>query len=184
MCCWTRLVGGCLPEVGRTTPAVGQRYAGRMGLGVRRRSAPGGCQRRGRVGTGRAAALLAGEPTAVDSFLETIDAPRRLDLAALRGTADGLAALAAAHGVATTGARYVELSADSAAKLAQYGRQLDGAGGFYGFVRNASGQFVGNLTMKPAALVGSRALSLQVTMAMAAMRLALQETHRCRAHCR
>ncbi len=120
--------------------------------------------------------LLAGEPAAVDSFLDTIDAPRRLDVAALKGAADGLAALSAAHGIRTTGACYVQLSAESAVKLARYGAQSDGAGGIYGFVRNASGQFAGNLRLKPVALAGTRALSVQVTMAVAAIRFALQET--------
>ncbi len=121
--------------------------------------------------------LLAGEPAAVDSFLGMIEAPRGLDVASLRGMADGLAALTAAHGVAATGARYVELSGDSVAKLARYGHQLDGAGGFYGFVRTAGGQFAGNLSMRSATLAGGRALSVQVAMATAALRLALQETH-------
>lgn len=121
--------------------------------------------------------LLAGEPTAVDTFLETFEPARSLDVGALRGLADGVAALSAAHGIKPTGgARYVELTKDSAAKLAEYGPQHDSAGAVYGFVRNHSGQFAGNLKGRQVTLAGSRMASVQLAVAAAALRLAIQET--------
>lgn len=96
--------------------------------------------------------LLAGEPAAVDTFLATFQPLRSLDVGALRGAADGVAALAAVQGVATTGGRYVELAKESADKLARYGPQVDRGGAVYGFVRSSSGQFAGNLSLtRPAA---------------------------------
>lgn len=82
--------------------------------------------------------LLAGEPTAVDSFLDTIDAPSRMDVSTLSSAADALAALTAAGGVAHAGGRYVTLTAESAAELAKYGPQQAGGGAIYGFVRDAA----------------------------------------------
>ncbi|MCA1677108.1 MAG: hypothetical protein LC799_34650, partial [Actinobacteria bacterium] len=107
----------------------------------------------------------------------TLEPARCLDVGSLRGVADGLAALSAVQGIRTTGGRYVELSKDSWTKLMQRGPQPDGSGGFYGFVRNSNGQFAGNLKGKPVTLAGSRALSLQLAMATAALALAIQETH-------
>ncbi len=121
--------------------------------------------------------LLAGEPTAVDTFLDTFEPARRLDVGSIRGVADGLAVLSAAQGIRTTGARYVQLSKDSLAKLDSYGPQHDGAGWLYGFVRDSSGRFAGNLKGTPVKLAGSRALSVQLAMATAALALAMQETN-------
>lgn len=120
--------------------------------------------------------LLAGEPSAVDTFLETFEPARSLGAGALRGVADGVAALSAARGIATTGARYVELTKDSAAKLAEYGPQRDKPGAVYGFVRDRSGQFAGNLKVQQVTLAGTRAVPLQLAIAQAAIRLAIQET--------
>lgn len=120
--------------------------------------------------------LVTGQATAVDAFLETFEPARSLDVGAARGVADGAAALSAVHGISSAGARYVELTGDSAAKLAQYGAQRDSAGAIYGFVRDSSGKFAGNLKGNPVSLAGSRATSVQFAVAAAALRLAIQET--------
>ena len=119
--------------------------------------------------------LVAGEPAAVDHFLDDFDAPKRLDISDLRSATDGLAALATVNSLARGGGRYVELSADSWRKFQQYGGQSAGNGYVHGFVRGAGGKFAGNMTMRKAPMAASKATSLQFTMAAAALRLAVQE---------
>jgi hypothetical protein len=87
--------------------------------------------------------------------------------------AAGVAASVAAIGAA--GAEYFSLTADGAAKLAQFQQKHAPNGGMYGFVMNDSGRFAGQLTFDKASLVGGQALALQTAATSMALRTAIAD---------
>lgn len=119
--------------------------------------------------------LVAGERGSVDAFLGTFDATKQLDISDLRIAADWLAAATSALGVAKSGGRYVEVSKETWKQLQQGRLQSAGGGWLWGFARDASGKFAGNAKFRAASLAGTRGLSLQLAVATAALRLAMQE---------
>jgi hypothetical protein len=87
--------------------------------------------------------------------------------------AAGVGASIAAVGAA--GAEYFSLTADGAAKLAEFHQKNAPGGGMYGFVMNDSGRFAGQLTFDKASLVGGQALALQTAATSMALRTAIAD---------
>ena len=85
------------------------------------------------------------------------------------------AAAVAASGVAlaSTSGEYLRLTADSMAKVSQFGAQLDQSGAMRGYVRGAGGQFAGQLSFEPVSLAAEQALALQSMALSLALRTAI-----------
>ncbi|MCF6376430.1 hypothetical protein L2K70_02330 [Nocardioides KLBMP 9356] len=92
-----------------------------------------------------------------------------------RSLADTAAVAGSAAAVMAAGADYFSLTAEGAAKLAQFHEKAAPNGGMYGFVMNDSGQFAGQLTFDRASLVGGQALAMQTAATSMALRTAIAE---------
>ena len=88
---------------------------------------------------------------------------------------DGASAAASVAAVGAAGAEYFTLTAEGAAKLAQFTEKTAPSGGMYGFVMNDSGRFAGQLTFDRASLVGGQALAMQTAATSMALRTAIAE---------
>lgn len=88
---------------------------------------------------------------------------------------DGASAAASLTAVAAAGAEYFTLTAEGAAKLAQFQEKTAPNGGMYGFVMNDGGRFAGQLTFDRASLVGGQALAMQTAATSMALRTAIAE---------
>lgn len=92
-----------------------------------------------------------------------------------RSVTDAVGVAASVAAVGAAGAEYFSLTADGAAKLAQFHQKNASDGGMYGFVMDDSGRFAGQLTFDKASLVGGQALALQTAATSMALRTAIAD---------
>ena len=76
--------------------------------------------------------------------------------------------------LASTGGDYLKLTAESAAKLAELGKQVDENGSMYGFVRSGN-RFAGNLRFDQVSFAPEQALALQSAAVSLALRSAIAD---------
>lgn len=107
---------------------------------------------------------------AIDRLLEGSEpapgARRRLSASDAAGVGVSGVALAATSG------EYLRLTAESAAKIAEYGAQFDSSGALRGWVRDGQG-FAGQLVFQPVSLAAEQALALQTAAVSLALRSAI-----------
>lgn len=100
---------------------------------------------------------------------------RRSFLSTLGATGGSAAAVAgSAAAVASTGGDYLKLTAESAVKLAELGKQVDENGSMYGFVRSGN-RFAGNLRFDQVSFGPEQALALQSAAVTLALRSAIAD---------
>ena len=112
-------------------------------------------------------------PRALQQVLEPLGAAAHH--VGTRTLADGAGVAASAVAIGASGAEYFSLTAEGAAKLAQFQQKNAPNGGMYGFVMNDSGKFAGQLTFDKASLVGGQALALQTAATSMALRTAIAD---------
>lgn len=118
--------------------------------------------------------LVQGTPAAtqavISRLLDQVEAPERstarVPLADLAAVGASGAALAASSG------EYLRLSAESLAKVREFGPQFDSAGAMRGYVRD-HGRFAGQLSFEPVSLAAEQALALQTAAVSLALRSAI-----------
>jgi hypothetical protein len=99
-----------------------------------------------------------------------------LDISTLRAAADGAAALATVAGEPKNDVQYYELVGQGKELMKDLSGERDASGALMTQVRGPSGRYVGNLKLKEVAFTGARATSVQLAVATAALRLAIEET--------
>lgn len=117
--------------------------------------------------------LITGDDAAVDRFVAELEPRRRLRLSDVQPAADGLAALGAIIGYARTGGTVVQVDPAKWAQLVAQGVP-DGTGAFLPSLRDGAGRFTELLRLRPVA--GLPMLSLQTTLMVAALRMAIEDT--------
>lgn len=85
---------------------------------------------------------------------------------------DGVAAVASAGAVLATSGEYLRLTADAAAKVKEYGEQLDADGALRGWVKDGN-KFAGQLTFDKVSLAPEQAMALQSAAVSLALRSAI-----------
>lgn len=75
--------------------------------------------------------------------------------------------------LASTSGEYVRLTAESLAKVREFGEQYDASGALRGYVRNAKGQYAGQLSFEQVNLAAEQALALQTLAMSMALRTAI-----------
>lgn len=91
------------------------------------------------------------------------------------GAASGAAGIAGSvAAIASTGGDYYKLTAESAAKLAELGKQVDENNSMYGFVRSGN-RFAGNLRFDQVSFGPEQALALQTAAVSLALRSAIAD---------
>ena len=95
-------------------------------------------------------------------------------LASLGLATDAAAVAGSAAAVASSSGDYLRLTAESAAKLAELGKQVDENGSMYGFVRSGN-RFAGNLRFEETTFAPGQALALQSAAVSLALRSAIAD---------
>lgn len=95
-------------------------------------------------------------------------------LATLGAASDAAGIASSAAALTSAGGDYYKLTAESAAKLASLGKQLDENNSMYGFVRSGN-QFAGNLRFDQVAFAPNQALALQSAAVSLALRSAIAD---------
>ncbi|MHC1558087.1 hypothetical protein ACR9E3_03980 [Actinomycetospora sp. C-140] len=117
--------------------------------------------------------LITGDDAAVDRFVEELEPRRRLRLTDLRPAADALAVLSSVIGLRHAGGTFVQVDPVKWSQLLRQGVP-DGSGAFLPALRDVNGRFVHNLRLRP--VNGIQLASMQTTLMMSALRLAIEET--------
>ena len=99
---------------------------------------------------------------------------RKSLLASLGLTTSAAAVAGSAAAVATSSGDYLQLTAESADKLAKLGKQVDENGSMYGFVRSGN-RFAGNLRFDETTFAPEQALALQSAAVSLALRSAIAD---------
>lgn len=97
----------------------------------------------------------------------------RRQLSATEVAAVGATGLA----LAATSGEYLRLTAESAAKVKEFGEQLDGGGALRGWVKDGN-QFAGQLTFDKVSLAGEQAMALQTAAVSLALRSAIADVQK------
>ena len=93
------------------------------------------------------------------------------------GKADVAAVAASGLAVAATSGEYLRLTAESAAKVAEFGKQVDSSGAMRGWVRDGN-KFAGQLAFQPVSMAAEQALAMQTAAVSLALRSAIADVQK------
>ncbi|MBW9208626.1 hypothetical protein KV100_03090 [Mumia sp. zg.B21] len=93
------------------------------------------------------------------------------------GKADVAAVAASGLAVSAASGEYLRLTAESAAKVAQYGAELDNGGALRGWVKDGNA-FAGQLVFQPVSLAAEQALAIQTAAVSIALRSAIADVQK------